>query len=268
MNDLSYNTSQIGIQTPYWVRLTSSGNFYTGFVSVDGVSWIVVDTLTLALGIHPYVGLAYTAHNNSTLGTAVVDHLSLIAKQDTISIQLTDFTGKNVNNQYAQLNWTTAKELNFDYFVIERSTPTSDFDSIGSVPGRGDSQLAQDYGFQDTHPAEGANYYRLRMVDKQGHFSYSNMVLLNFSLAVIKLYPNPANHSVYLENNPNFTNDQPIQVEFIDPLGQRLSTATYPTAGLTRVTVQIPPNMVTGTYFLIAVNSIGKKQAWKIQIRN
>jgi hypothetical protein len=54
----------------------------------------------------------------------------------------------------------------------------------------------------------------------------------------------------------------------MDPLRQHLSSATYPTAGLTRVLVQIPPNIVTGTYFLIAVNSTGKKQAWKIQIRN
>lgn len=106
------------------------------------------------------------------------------------------------------------------------------------------------------------------MVDKQGHFTYSKLVLLNFSLAVIKLYPNPAHHSVYLENNLNFTNDLPIQIEFIDPLGQRLFSAEYPTAGLTRVTVQIPSGMVTGTYFLVAVNATGKKQAWKIQIRN
>ena len=143
----------------------------------------------------------------------------------------------------------------------------TDFDSIGSVPGKGDSQVAQDYDFQDAHPVEGANYYRLKMVDTQGHFTYSKMVLLNFSLAVIKLYPNPANHSVYLENNPNFTKDQPIRIEIIDPLGQKLYSAVYPTAGLTRVLVQIPPDMVTGTYFLIAVNSTGKKQAWKIQIR-
>jgi hypothetical protein len=114
---------------------------------------------------------------------------------------------------------------------------------------------------------EGSNYYRLKMVDRLGHFTYSKMVLLNFSLAVIKLYPNPAKQTVYLENNPNFTNDQPIQIELIDPLGQKLFSASYPTAGLTRVTVPIPSGMVTGTYFMVAVNSTGKRQAWKIQIR-
>lgn len=268
LNDLSYNINQTGLQAPYWVRLTSNGNTYTGYISSDGVNWNVVDSLTFSLGIHPYVGIAYTAHNNTLSGTAVVDHVSVIVTQDTISIRLTDFTGKNINNQYAQLNWTTGKELNFDHFDIERSSATTDFQSIGLVSGKGDSQAAQEYDFQDTHPVEGANYYRLKMIDQQGHFSYSKMVLLNFSLAIIKLYPNPAKHSVFLENNPNFTNDQPIQVELVDPLGQRLSAESYPTAGLTRVTVRIPSNIVTGTYFLIAVNSTGKKQAWKIQIRN
>jgi hypothetical protein len=226
-----------------------------------------VDTITQSLGIHPYVGLAYTAHNNAASGTAVVDHLSLVYNQDTLSIRLTDFSGKNVDNKYAQLNWTTSVELDFDHFVVERSTSTSDFDSIGTVPAIGNSQVPQNYTFQDVHPVEGANYYRLKMVDKQGNFSYSKMVLLNFSLAVVKLYPNPAKNSVYLENNPNFTNDQPIQIELVDPLGQKLFTGMFPTAGLTRVTVQIPAGMVTGTYFLIAVNSTGKRQAWKFQIR-
>ena len=134
--------------------------------------------------------------------------------------------------------------------------------------GKGDSQFAQDYNFQDRHPVEGANYYRLKMVDKQGHFTYSNLVLVNFSLAIIQLYPNPAKHQVYLENNLNFTNELPVQVEIIDPLGQRLFKQSYPTAGLTRITVQLPSDMSSGTYFLIAVNSKGKKQAWKLQVRN
>lgn len=136
LNDLSYNTSQAGVQAPYWVRLTGIGNFYTGYISSDGINWNVVDTITLSMGIHPYVGLAYTAHNNTTSGTAVVDHLSLTYNEDTVSIQLAGFTGKNINNQYAQLNWSTVKELNFDYFVVERSTPTTNYDSIGIVPER------------------------------------------------------------------------------------------------------------------------------------
>jgi hypothetical protein len=267
-NDISYNISRGAIQAPYWVRMTSNGNKYVGYISPDGMNWIAVDSLTIALGNHAYVGLAYTAHNNTVSGTAVVDNVTVNIYQDTLSVRLADFTGINVNNQYTQLNWTTGQELNFDHFDVEHSSANTDYQPIGTVMGKGDSQFAQDYSFQDPYPVEGANYYRLKMVDKQGHFIYSNVVLVNFSLAVIQLYPNPAKHLIYLENNLNFTDGQPLQVEIINPLGQRLFTQTYPTTGLTRITVQVPTDMVTGTYFLIAVNSKGKKQAWKLQVRN
>jgi hypothetical protein len=267
-NDISFNTSMGGIQAPYWIRLTSNGNKYVGYISPDGVTWTAVDSLTIALGNHIYAGLAYTAHNNTTSGFAVVDKVTVNNYQDTLSVRLVDFAGYNVNNQYTQLNWSTGQELNFDHFDIEHSGTRSDFQVIGTVPGKGDSQFAQDYSFQDPHPVEGANYYRLKMVDKQGRFTYSDIVQVNFSLAIIQLYPNPAKHLVYLENNLNFTDGLPLQVEIVNPLGQRLFAQSYPTSVLTRITVQVPAELVSGTYFLIAVNSAGKKQAWKLQVRN
>jgi hypothetical protein len=267
-SDTSLNLNKGGIQTPYWVRISSNGNKYVGYVSQDGLSWEAIDSFVIALGNHPYVGLAYTAHNNSISGTAVIDNVSVILYQDTLSVRLADFTGTNVNNQYSQLNWTTGQEINFDHFEIERSTSNTNFNQIGIVPGKGDSQFAQDYSFQDLNPSEGANYYRLKMVDKQGHFTYSFSVLVSFSLAIIQLYPNPAKNLVYLKNNLNFTNGEPLEVELINPLGQHLFNETLITDGISLLTVNFPSGITPGTYFLIAINSKGKKQAWKIQLRN
>jgi hypothetical protein len=267
-NATSLNDNRGAIHIPYWVRISSDGNKYIGYFSPDGINWNVVDSLILALGNHPYVGLAYTAHNNAVSGTAVIDHVSVDLHQDSLFVRLTDFTGTNVNNQYSQLNWTTGQELNFDHFEIEHSTSTTNFIPIGTVAGNGDSQFAQDYAFQDPNPSEGANYYRLKMVDKQGNFSYSHSVLVNFSLAIIQLYPNPAKRLVYLKNNVNFTNNEPIQVELINPLGQRLFKEAISTAGLNLMTVQFPSGFPSGTYFFIAVNSKGQKQTWKLQFRN
>lgn len=265
---ISLNDNRVAIHIPYWVRISGDGNKYTGYFSPDGVNWTVVDSLTLALGNHAYIGLAYTAHNNTVSGTAIVDHVSVILHQDSITVSLSGFTGTNVNNQYTQLNWTTGQELNFDHFEIEHSTSTTNFSAIGTVPGRGDSQFAQDYAFQDPNPSEGANYYRLKMVDKPGNYSYSYIVLVNFNLGIIQLYPNPAKRQVYLVNNFNFTNDEPIQVELINPLGQRLFTEKKVTAGLNRLTVQFPAGFPSGTYFFIVINAKGQKQTWKLQFRN
>jgi hypothetical protein len=264
----SVNTSAFGIHTPYWVRISNNGNKYIGYISSDSLTWQAVDSVTVALGNHPYVGLAYTAHNNVNSGTAVLDHVSVMQDQDSVSVRLADFTGSNVNNQYTQLNWTTGQELGFDHFEIEHSISNSDFLQIGIVHGKGDSQFAQDYGFADMNPKEGTNYYRLKMVDKAGHFIYSKIVQVNFSLAIIQLYPNPAQHMINLKNNLNFTNGQPLEVAIISPIGQRVFVETVPTAGIFLIPVKIPYGIANGVYFLYVTNSNGQKQAWKIQIQN
>jgi hypothetical protein len=265
---ITTSTTLGGIQAPYWVRISNNGNKYVGYISEDGQTWTAVDSVTVALGNHVYVGLAYTTHNNFESGTAVIDNVSVVIHQDVLSVRLTDFTGKNVNNQYSQLNWTTGQETNFDHFEIEHSTSNTDFKQIGIVQGKGDSPFALDYSFQDLNPVEGANYYRLKLVDENGHFSYSSSVLVTFSLGILELYPNPASNGVYLKNNVNFTEGEPLDIELINPAGQRLFTTTLPTDGISLLTVKFPSGVANGVYFLIAINSKGKKQAWKIQIQN
>jgi hypothetical protein len=60
---------------PYWVQISRSGQVVTGSISPDGVNWTLVDTETPTIGSSAYVGLAVTAHDNSTTATAVFDHV-------------------------------------------------------------------------------------------------------------------------------------------------------------------------------------------------
>lgn len=267
-NGLSTLVGDGTIAAPFWVKITSDGNTYSGFDSQDGINWHLAGTFTQSLGTHPYIGLAYTSHNINILGTAVVDNVSIITHSDTSTVKLLEFTGSNVNNQYTQLNWSTGSENGFDHFEIEHSVSNSNFAKIGTVNGGGDSQFAQFYAFADNTPAQGSNYYRLKMVAKNGNFTYSNIVIVNFNLAVIEIYPNPATNVVYLKNNMNFTNNEPIDVVLVDPLGQRLFSTSVMTAGLTNIPVKFPIAVANGVYFLKAVNSTGQKQSWKLQILN
>jgi len=266
-NNNSINESKFGIQSPYWVKLTSNGNKYIGSVSSDGMTWTIIDSVIVALGNSPYVGIAYSSHNNAALAIAVIDQVSVVLHGDTTAVKLSTFTGTNVNNQYSQLYWTTSQEINFDHFEIERSSSTTDFVKIGSVNSQGNSQFAQDYSFQDTNPVEGVNYYRLKMVDKLGNISYSGMVQVSFSLAIIKLYPNPAKNIIYLKNNVNFTKGEKMDVALLNPLGQKIYSETVETAGINIITIRIPSNISRGVYFLVATNASGDRQAWKIQIQ-
>ena len=106
------------------------------------------------------------------------------------------------------------------------------------------------------------------VVDKAGVFTYSNTLIVNFSLGVMELYPNPTtNGIVYLKNNAVFTGNKPLQVELLDQTGKKLMLQTYPTAGISKITIQLPPGLAAGTYFVRGMNADGKKQIWKLQVR-
>lgn len=93
----------------------------------------------------------------------------------------------------AKLHWETASELNNDKFIIERSDDTGIFTAIGEVKGSGNSAKLLSYNFKDYTPLKGVNYYRLKQLDFNGDFEYSEVRAVNFDLesSVFNVYPNP-----------------------------------------------------------------------------
>jgi len=72
----SSHTAGPGV-VPHWVRLVRSGSVFTGFVSVDGVSWAQVGSTSITMASEVSIGLAVTSHNDGTLNTAVFDSVSI-----------------------------------------------------------------------------------------------------------------------------------------------------------------------------------------------
>ncbi len=73
---LTVSTGGPWVAAPYWVKLVRSGSTFTGYASSNGTSWTQVGSDTISMATNVYVGLALTAHNNSTLCTAVLDNVS------------------------------------------------------------------------------------------------------------------------------------------------------------------------------------------------
>jgi hypothetical protein len=120
-----------------------------------------------------------------------------------IPVELTSFTG-NVNNLgQVVLNWETATEINNHGFEIERRTETSEFRTVGFVEGYGTTTEPRSYNYTDVTAENGINYYRLKQVDFNGTYSYSDEVEvdvngpLTFDLA--QNYPNPFNPSTSIK---------------------------------------------------------------------
>ncbi len=108
-----------------------------------------------------------------------------------LPLKLISFTGTTISNNVA-LNWTSVEEKNVAYFEVEKSLNGSNFTPVGKVAATNLDK--NDYQFADPASLSVITFYRLKMVDKDGSFSYSNV--LSFSpekvVDAIKLYPNPA----------------------------------------------------------------------------
>ena len=108
-------------------------------------------------------------------------------------------------NGSALLNWETSSEINNDYFEIEKSFD-SDFgqkEIIGQISGKGSSLDGASYSFIDNGLMQPVVYYRLRQVDIDGSFSYSEVKTASFDQEIfgpeLAIYPNPAKDLVHVD---------------------------------------------------------------------
>jgi len=90
------------------------------------------------------------------------------ASNSVLPISLVNFRAK-LENQTAQLQWSTSSEENFDYFLLERSQDGVHYEEIAQIKGNGWSQTKQDYHYSDFQPLAGISYYRLTSIDFDGY---------------------------------------------------------------------------------------------------
>lgn len=118
-----------------------------------------------------------------------------------LPVELTSFSAKRINNLVA-LNWQTASEFNNDYFQIEKSKDALHWDAIGKISSLGNSTQLRQYQFNDSFPIQGINYYRLKQVDLDGSYTYSNVCNAIFDAQrgiTWTAYPNPAGALLSIE---------------------------------------------------------------------
>jgi hypothetical protein len=135
-----------------------------------------------------------------------------------LPVTLLSFTAKP-SKDIIVLEWKTTTELNSEKFVIERSDNGIAFESINEVQAAGNSVAPIQYTANDNLPLSGRNYYRLKTVDLDGYFEYSDVVTLNYEgKKGILIYPTPSNGEGFkLLKNFHFADKATIQI--VDNLG-------------------------------------------------
>jgi len=140
------------------------------------------------------VTLATAGANYSFKGIAFAPTVSILP------IQLTAFNGSLING-ITSLKWITASEINAKEFGVERSANGIDFTAVGTVAAK-NGNPSNNYSFDDINPLSGINYYRLKLLDKDGKFRYSSTVVIKTDIKKIGLsvFPNPVINSLVISH--------------------------------------------------------------------
>jgi hypothetical protein len=140
-----------------------------------------------------------------------------------LPIELISFDA-DVLEDRVSLNWTTASEKNNDFFTIERSQNGSEFETVSTIKGAGNSSQVLYYTYVDENPLQGTSYYRLKQTDFDGQSEVSDMVSVNVISESKKatLYPNPVTNSV--EISFRTTSEEAVTLYVYDYSGNIKST--------------------------------------------
>ncbi len=206
----------------------------------------------------------WTFDSISTVNTVA----RIINTSNLSQITTTNFTGTDVTNPLpvvlgyfnakasgvdAELNWATFAEVNNNGFYIERSVNGEQFEEIGFVKGRINSSRAMQYNFTDKNAASVAQtiFYRLRQVDVDGSYDYSQVAILNFikqteNRNAILAYPNPFSTQLTLAIQSGISGDATLHV--YDLTGKKVVNSFVKlTNGL--VSTEAASNLNAGIYF-------------------
>lgn len=170
-----------------------------------------------------------------------------------LPIELTSFTAER-NGMDAILKWETASEFNnhkFEIQVAQSPLPLTDenFKQIGTVLGNGTTTTNHHYTFTDNSPLKsGYRYYRLKQIDFNGNYTYSDIRSVNFgTFADVAIFPNPFVGEINIMNLPENGVLQNIQI--LNTIGQVVFESGQ-FENLKDLTLEIDEKLATGTYFL------------------
>lgn len=204
-------------------------------------------------GMNPYVELAGLDRTGIAPIVAV-----------PLPIKLRKFTVERYGEQrVADLTWSSSSEINSDYFDIERSNDGFNFNSIGHVDAAGNSFTEQNYAMLDrslpnSRESQDVFYYRLKMVDLDGKYEYSDVRSVRFdndNNIDVTAYPNPTSGKLFVNiSTPDYDETLSTNAFIYDLSGKLVMKSAVSTKGITEINLD---NMTNGAYN-ISISHNGK----------
>jgi hypothetical protein len=253
VNNATGNIVSIGTS-----NLSNSSTYPIGQYTVYGLSYSSsISTL------NTYVGGSFTNFANQMMtnpGTFCANlskNTVTVNVTGTFTVQFTELKARKRGETVA-LDWGTVTEQNSSHFIVQRSSNGRDFEKeIGSVKAAGNSSSPLTYDFADLAPMKGWNYYRIKQVDVDGKYIFSNTAAVNFDkgFGMMVIYPNPAKDQLNVEYTAERAGKLELQV--IDSKGAVLmSTKMAVTTGRNIQPLNIS-SLSKGMYLLKYVDAEG-----------
>ncbi len=190
----------------------------------------VSSTSALTIRIYTYNGIG-----NAGSGTANcrIDDLS-VTVTNVLPVTLKSLKASLINNA-VDLNWATSNETNFDYFGVEKSFDAKNFSPIAKVASNKTTN-GSNYAFTDFGKTLAQQYYRLKMVDNDGSFKYSQVVAVNGKASTsLEVFPNPVVNTVIM-SHPKAAAGATIRIVSVD--GRSVSVTPVQT-GATQTSIDV-----------------------------
>ena len=168
--------------------------------------------------------------------------------------QLISFSANQKNQYQIELSWLTLQEFNTDNFIVEKSLNGANWLQVGNLFAKGGESQKTSYNLTDSKPVNGINYYRLKKLDRDGHFEYSNIVQVNFRESALgfSVFPNPAKDKVTIYAKSGFT--QGMQAQLYHKNGMLLETKYIQSANAQSMDIS---DLSNGLYFMRIVDAKG-----------
>lgn len=249
-----------------WYNSTSNGAvfplnepFFSGLVAGAGnpAPFIDFEYATTALENNPFVSFRFVFKSDgaTTVNGVVIDDFEIDGPLNTpLPVDITEFTGDYKDGKVV-LNWHTLTETNSKGFEVQRSLDGMSFEILGWVDGNGSTAIPHSYAFNDNDIRGTTQYYRLKQVDFNGTYEYTDVIqvfIFPQGEANMFIYPNPFEENITIRLFEAITTNDRVKIKLIDKNGIVLALIPITDAPpIKQMNLDLSPyNLASGIYYL------------------